>query len=48
MELRKVETELLDFANNATTGAIIDKTLASGDYATGIGLYEVTVDFCRK
>ena len=48
MKWRNAETELWDFENNETTGVIIDPTLAADKYAVGVGLYEVTVDFCRK
>ena len=40
------ETEIWDFINESNK--VIDPTLPDGEYATGIGLYIVSFNFCSN
>ena len=44
--LSPLETEIWNFVNESNT--VIDPTIPSSYYSTGIGLYIVPFDFCAK
>ena len=47
-DIKNVETEIWDFANNKTTSTMIDPFLPNGEFMYGLGLYLVPDDYCEK